>query len=191
MPTILWPASLIGRLTNSAFLSRACALATVLLIPALGLGGETWPEFRGPSGDGHSDAVGLPLRWSETENVKWKTPIHDKGWSSPVIWGTQIWLTTATEDGKQLFVLCVDRDTGKIVHDRKLFEVAKPGFCPPHNSYASPTPVLEEGRVYVHFGSYGTACLDTASGQTIWARRDLPCDHYRAPGSSPIRSDRP
>jgi outer membrane protein assembly factor BamB len=103
-----------------------------------------------------------------------------------VIWGNQIWLTTATADGHKLFVMCVDRDTGKILHDVKLFDVEKPGFCIPTNSYASPTPVVEAGRVYVHFGTYGTACLDTATGRTLWSRRDLPCDHFRAPGSSPI-----
>ncbi|HEV2946795.1 MAG TPA: PQQ-binding-like beta-propeller repeat protein [Gemmataceae bacterium] len=148
--------------------------------------GDNWPEFRGPSGDGHSDAVGLPTRWSENENIKWKVAIHDKGWSSPVIWGNQIWLTTATTDGHKLFVMCVDRETGKILHDIKLFDVEKPGYCIPTNSYASPTPVVEAGRVYVHFGIYGTACLDTNTGQTLWSRRDLPCDHFRAPGSSPI-----
>jgi len=158
------------------------------LTPALSRlsAGENWPEFRGPTGDGHADATGLPLRWSETENIRWKTPIHDKGWSSPVIWGSQIWLTTATVDGKQLFAVCLDRETGKIVHDIKVFEVDKPAFCHPFNSYASPTPVIEQGRVYVHFGSYGTACLDTATGRTLWSRRDLPCDHFRGPGSSPI-----
>jgi outer membrane protein assembly factor BamB len=163
-----------------------CLVAT--LIPAAARGGENWPEFRGPNGDGRSDAVGLPVRWSETDNVRWKVAIHDKGWSSPVIWGNQIWLTTATVDGKKLFVLCVDRDTGKIIYDIPLFEIAKPGYCIPTNSYASPTPVVEAARVYVHFGSYGTACLDTTTGQTLWTRRDLPCDHFRAPGSSPILS---
>jgi outer membrane protein assembly factor BamB len=148
--------------------------------------GDNWPEFRGPTGDGQSDAKGLPIRWSESENIKWKVAIHDKGWSSPVIWGNQIWQTTATVDGKKLFVMCVDRETGKIVHDFKLFDVPKPGYCIPTNSYASPTPVVEAGRVYVHFGTYGTACLDTATGKTLWSRRDLPCDHFRAPGSSPI-----
>jgi outer membrane protein assembly factor BamB len=158
-----------------------------LLLAVLAVAAEdTWPEFRGPSGDGHSQARGLPLRWSETENIRWKTPIHDKGWSSPVIWDNQIWMTTATPDGKRLYAICVDRDSGKIVHDIHLFDVEKPGYCPTLNSYASPTPVLEAGRVYVHFGSYGTACLDTATGKVIWSRRDLPCDHWRAPGSSPI-----
>jgi outer membrane protein assembly factor BamB len=156
---------------------------------AAAAGGDNWPEFRGPTGDGQADAVGLPIHWSETENVKWKTAIHDKGWSSPVIWGNKIWLTTATADGKELFVLGVDRESGKIVHDIKMFEVAKPAFCHPYNSYASPTPVVEANRVYVHFGTYGTACLDCETGQTIWSRRDLNCDHFRGPGSSPILYD--
>jgi outer membrane protein assembly factor BamB len=148
--------------------------------------GENWPQFRGPQGEGRSDATGLPVRWGEKENVVWKTPIHDKGWSSPVVWGNQVWLTTARADGKELFAVCIDRQTGKILHDIKVFDVAKPAYCHPFNSYASPTPAVEEGRVYVHFGTYGTACLDTATGKTLWERRDLPCDHYRGPGSSPL-----
>jgi hypothetical protein len=101
-----------------------------------------WPQFRGPDGDGHSKARGLPLTWSETNHVKWKTPIHGKAWSSPVVWGDQIWLTTAPEDGTELFVLCVDRASGKVLRDQKLFDVAKPQFCHKFNSYASPTPVI-------------------------------------------------
>jgi len=164
-----------------------CVFSIVLAISTKAAqAGENWPEFRGPQGDGHSDAVGLPIHWSENQNIQWKIAIHDKGWSSPVIWGNQVWLTTATVDGKKLFVLCVDRETGKILHDIQLYDVAKPGYCIPTNSYASPTPVVESGRVYVHFGTYGTACLDTATGRTLWSRRDLPCDHFRAPGSSPI-----
>lgn len=157
-----------------------------LLAPALVSADENWPEFRGPHGDGHSDATQLPVTWSETENVKWKTPIHGKGWSSPVIWGNQIWMNTATVDGKELFAVCVDRTDGKIVHDVKVFDVEKPEFCHAMNSYASCTPAIEAGRVYVHFGTYGTACLDTATGATRWARRDLKCDHFRGPASSPI-----
>jgi outer membrane protein assembly factor BamB len=147
---------------------------------------ENWPQFRGPTGDGHTDAVGLPLTWSDEQNVTWKTPIHGRGWSSPVVWGNQIWLTTATADGKQMFVLCVDRQTGKIVHDLKLFDNEKPRKINKLNSYASPTPVIEKGRIYVHFGSYGTACLDTTDGKVLWTRRDLPCHHWRGPGSSPF-----
>src|ERR1700674_1980354 len=91
-------------------------------------GAENWPQFRGPDGTGHSDARNLPLHWSETRNVVWKTAIHDRGWSSPVIYGKQIWLTSATKDGRELFALCIDRDTGKIIRDWKLFDVAQPQF---------------------------------------------------------------
>src|SRR5262249_16317280 len=72
--------------------------------------------------------------------------------------------------------------------DVKVFDTPKPPyfFMPDYNSHASPSPVIEQGRVYVHFGSAGTACLDTATGKILWSRRDLPCDHWRAPGSSPV-----
>lgn len=145
-----------------------------------------WPQFRGPDGNGISEATGLPLTWSETENVKWKTAIHGRAWSSPVILGNQIWLTTATEDGHELFAVCVDKETGKIIHDLKLFHVATPQEAHKFNTYASPSPVIEPGRVYVTFGSPGTACLDTGTGQVVWERRDFECNHFRGAGSSPI-----
>ncbi len=167
-----------------------CCLLFCLLLVSLpwGVAADHWPQFRGPTGDGHVDGD-LPLTWSETENVRWKIPIHGKGWSSPVIWEDQLWLTTATEDGKRMFVIGLDRHTGKVLHDLLVFENAEPSFCHPTNSYASCTPVIEEGRLYVHFGSYGTACLDTQSGKKLWERRDLPCDHFRGPASSPILQD--
>jgi outer membrane protein assembly factor BamB len=145
-----------------------------------------WPEFRGPHGDGTSTTIGLPLTWSETDHVAWKTPIHGKAWSSPVVWGSQAWFTTANEDGRELFAVCVDRDTGKVIRDEKLFDVEKPQFVHKFNSAASPTPAIEAGRVYVTFGSPGTACLDTATGKVLWERRDFVCNHYRGAGSSPI-----
>jgi len=158
----------------------------VALSVNLSAAGDNWPEFRGPTGDGHSDAAKVPLAWSETENVVWKTPIHDLGWSSPVVWGDQVWVTTARRDGTELFAVCVDRQSGKIVHDVKVFDVERPERIANVNSYASPTPAIEAGRVYVHYGTYGTACLDTATGETLWTRRDLNCDHHMGPGSSPI-----
>src|SRR5437867_2655752 len=147
---------------------------------------ENWPQFRGPNGDGHSTARNLPLTWSETNHVKWKTPIHGKAWSCPVIWEDRIWVTTAPEDGEQLYAVCIDRESGQVIHDLKLFDVANPQFCHSFNSYASPTPVMEAGRIYVTFGSPGTACLDSKSGKVLWERRDIECNHYRAAGSSPI-----
>ncbi len=176
------------RSKSSAWLCHAptVAIAIAFLPITVAAAGENWPNFHGPTNDNHSDANDLPLTWSETENVDWKTPIHDSGWSSPVIWQNQIWLTTATDDGKQSFALCVDRRSGKVIHDLKLFDNADPENTRQYNSFASPTPVIEEGRVYVHFGSYGTACLDTKTAEVLWSRRDLPCLHWRGPGSSPI-----
>ena len=167
-------------------MTRMMFVIAMALSSNLALAGENWPEFRGPDGNGHSDAKGIPLQWSETKNVTWKTPVHDSGWSSPVVWDNQVWMTTATEDGKQVFAVCIDRRTGKELHDIKLFDIAKPLKIASLNSHASPPPAIEAGRVYVHFGSYGTACLDTSSGKTIWARRDLTCQHHMGFGSSPI-----
>jgi outer membrane protein assembly factor BamB len=154
-----------------------------------------WPDFRGPWGDGHTSAPGdtnlvaLPLNWSETNNVSWKTPIPFLGWSTPVILGKQIWLTTATEDGRDFFALCVDAGSGKIMFNERVFHCDTPEPLGNNlNGYASPSPVIEPGRVYVHFGSYGTACLDTRDSKVIWKRDDLPCRHFRGPGSSPVLS---
>ena len=166
-------------------LTRVLPLALAFLSTSL-IAAENWPEYRGPTGDGHSDAKGLPVTFGEGDHVKWKTAIHGKGWSSPVIWGSQIWLTTATEDGTELSALCVDKESGKVLRDDVLFRVATPQFCHKFNSYASPTPAIEEGRVYVTFGSPGTACLDTKTGKKIWERTDFVCNHYRGAGSSPI-----
>lgn len=163
----------------------ALLLALGLISAWFARAGESWPQFRGPTGQGTSDSTGLPLQWSEAEHVKWKTEIHGKAWSSPVVLGNQVWLTTATEDGRALYALALDRTTGKILHNLKLFEVETPQYADKFNSYGSPTPVLEDGRVYITFGSPGTACLDTATGRVLWQRRDLECNHWRGAGSSP------
>jgi outer membrane protein assembly factor BamB len=147
---------------------------------------ENWPQFRGPEGTGHSDARDLPLTWSEAQNVVWKTAVHDRGWSSPVIFGKQIWLTSASKDGRQLYALCIDRDTGRILRDMKLFDVAEPQYAHPFNTYASPTAAIEAGRVYITFGAPGTACIDTKSFKVLWERRDIECNHFRGAGSSPV-----
>ena len=152
-----------------------------------------WPEFRGPWSNGHanppgsSNLIGLPLTWSETNNVTWKTPIPFRGWSTPVIMNGQIWITTATEDGHDFYVLCVEEKSGKILLNKKLFHADAPEVLGNAlNCYASPSATLESGRVYVHFGTYGTACLDTATFKVLWKREDIHCRHYRGPGSSPF-----
>ena len=168
---------------------RAICLLTALLLPmSVAMASDNWPQFRGPGGDGHSDAVGLPLNWSETDGVKWKVEIPGEGWSSPVVWGDQVWMTTALDGGKSLRALCVSRTTGGLLHDVEVFQVDKAEPIHATNSYASPTPIIESGRVYVHFGTYGTACLDTASGKPIWKNDSLKIDHEVGPGSSPALS---
>jgi len=170
-------------------ISRTVALAMVLVgcwSQPLYSKDSNWPQFRGPSGDGKTVDTDLPIKFGETDGVRWKTAIHGKAWSSPVIWGTQIWMTTANEEGTELSVVCVDKESGAILRDEIVFRVAEPQFCHKFNSYASPTPVIEAGRVYVTFGSPGTACIDTLTGNKLWERTDFVCNHFRAAGSSPI-----
>jgi len=152
-----------------------------------------WPEFRGPSGDGHASTsgeqqtVGVPLHWNETSNVVWKTEIPHRGWSTPVVRDGQVWLTTATVEGHDFFVIAVNAETGEILFNKQVFHSDDPeplGNGASMNCYATPSSLIEPGRVYVHFGSFGTACLDTASGEVLWKRDDLPCRHYRGASSS-------
>ncbi len=103
--------------------------------------------------------------------------------------GGQVWLTTATEDGHDCFAICVDAETGKVRFNEKVFHTDNPeplGNGASMNCYATPSPFIEPGRVYVHFGSAGTACLETGTGKVLWKRNDLPCRHYRGPSSSLI-----
>ena len=100
---------------------------------------QDWPEFRGPTGQGVSDERGLPLTWSETKNVKWKVAIPGEGWSSPAILGDRIWLTTATEEGKSLRGICVDRNTGAILQNIEVLRIKNLGPMSPKNNHASPT----------------------------------------------------
>src|SRR5262249_13170044 len=130
-----------------------CLAVLLLLVGATTVraGDDYWPRFRGPSGQGVSAETELPLSWSPTWNIAWKTLIPGEVWSSPVIWGNRIFLTTATEKGTACHVLCVDRGSGKILWDREVFQ-QKTGFKRPKNSYATPTPVTDGERVYAVFG---------------------------------------
>jgi outer membrane protein assembly factor BamB len=145
---------------------------------------DNWPDWRGPSHDGVSSAKGLPITWSETDNIVWKTAIHDEGWSTPVIWGDHIWMTTAKPDGKEMFAVCVDYNTGKIIHDIKVFDIAEPQRKHPQNSYATSSPVIEDGRVYVHYGTHGTAAIDTKTGKILWTWDEVQCNHVQGAASS-------
>jgi outer membrane protein assembly factor BamB len=146
---------------------------------------RNWTHFRGSNLDGISTESKTPLVWADP-NIKWKTEIHGRGHSSPVVYDNQIWVTTATLDGKELYAVCADFATGKIIFDIKVFTVNDPVGKHGINTFASPTPCIENGFVYVHFGSMGTACLKTSDGTVVWKRVDLKCNHVQGPGSSPV-----
>jgi len=151
-----------------------------------GEGPRGWTDFRGPATDGHAGKATIPLQWSENNNVLWKTAIHDHGWSTPVVDQGRIFITTATDDGRKMSLLCVDAKNGRVLNDQEIFAVAKPQPKHPLNSYASPSPVVNDDHVFVHFGTYGTAGFDAESFEKVWERRDLKIDHIAGPGSSPI-----
>ncbi len=160
---------------------------SVMLHGTIYAGDVGWPMFRGPQGNGAVTDAHLPLRWSETNNVRWKISVPHVGWSSPVVQGNQAWVTSATEKGQDYFAYCVDVKSGTIIFEKKLFHCDTPEpLGNAVNCYAAPSPAIEPGRVYVHFGTYGTACLDTTTGEVLWKREDLKCRHYRGPGSSAV-----
>ncbi len=169
------------RATKSGFL-----FCIVLLALCEATSEENWTQFRGQTGQGHSDAINVPMRWSETQNVKWKTAIGGQGFSSPAVLNKQIWLTSAFNNGRSLHAICVDRDSGRIVHDVEVFTVEAPQFTHAVNSHASPSPIVENGRVFMHFGTAGTACLSTDTAKILWTNRKLKIDHQVGAGSSPV-----
>jgi outer membrane protein assembly factor BamB len=145
---------------------------------------EDWPQFRGPTGQGHSGETGLPVRWTATEGVAWSAAIPGRGWSSPVVKGGRVWLTTALDGGKSLRAICRDTADGSAIHDVEVFQSENPGSIHSKNSHASPTPVLEDDRAYVHFGAHGTACVD-AAGKVVW-RAEQRYAHRHGPAGSPV-----
>ena len=154
-----------------------------LLLPLV-VQAQDWPQFRGSEGQGLSKVTAAPVKWSDgSPNIKWKVAIDGLGWSSPVIQGPQIWMTTATEGGKSLRAVCVDVAAGKILHNVEVFRLESPGYIHKKNSYASPTPILDKDRVYVHFGSNGTACLG-ADGKILW-KQVIKYNPVHGCGSSP------
>jgi len=157
-----------------------------LLAATASLRADEWTQFRGPNGQGRCASTDLPVSWSEHEGIVWKTPIAGRGWSSPVTLNGNIWLTTATENGHSLRALCLAADTGKVRWDVEVFHPANPQHVNAKNSYASPSPIVEPRRLYVHFGAMGTACLDSATGKVLWRNEDLIIDHGEGPGSSPL-----
>ena len=145
---------------------------------------NSWTHFRGNQLNGIASVSMAPIQWSSDSNIVWKTVIHDRGWSSPVVLDKKVWMTTALEDGKKMYAVCVDYRTGKILFDILLFSPDSIYNKHNINSYATPTPCIEKGSLYVHFGRYGTACINTESGNVVWQRTDIEFLDVQGPGSS-------
>ena len=171
----------------------------------------SWSQWRGPAGQGHAPAAkDLPLAWSESENVAWKTPLEGKGWSSPVLADGRLWLTTAVETPLSeaekaerlanvenssslqvsgpvsLRAVCLDATSGKALHDIELFRQSQPDPIHSLNSYASPSPILDGGRLYCHFGTNGTAAVDAATGAILWSHTLQKIKHENGAGGTPV-----
>jgi len=181
-------------ISKNALLSAAgLALAVTSSAAPTAPTAQNWPEFRGAAAQGHSEAKNLPLTWGPTSHVAWKAPVAGIGWSSPVVAGTRIFLTSAVSlSGKEeatadrsLRVISLDASNGKPVWDVELFKVTAPR-AHRKNSHASPTPIYEDKKLYVHFGHLGTACLDALTGKTIWSTQEFAYSPVHGNGSSPV-----
>jgi outer membrane protein assembly factor BamB len=148
---------------------------------------ENWPRFRGPNGQGHSRETGLPLHWSATSNVVWKTVIPGEGWSSPIVWDGKIFLTSVTENGSKCHVLCVDATSGAIVWNKQVLE-QQPRRKETKNSYATPTATTDGQQVYAVFGDGSVVAL-TMKGDVVWTNREVKFYSRHGLGSSPIVHD--
>jgi len=146
---------------------------------------ENWARFRGPNGQGISNATGLPVNWSVNENVAWKTDIPGEGWSSPIVWNDHIFLTTTTEEGRNCHVIAVDRRTGRILWDKMVFTQAPNQHRHPMNSYATPTPVTDGNTVYAVFSGGSFVALDF-NGNVRWTNTDMNFYSQHNMGTSPI-----
>ena len=184
----------------------------LLILPALLSGAESWPQWRGPEANGHAGKAGYPSEWNKVKNVAWKSVLPGRGHSSPVHDGDTIWVTTAIEtpaseaEKKErlkankglptvtvlskvsLRALRIDPKSGKVLKNVEIFGKKQPQWVHKLNSYASPTPVIEDGKVYFHFGAYGNACIDAKTGKILWKNDDksLWVMHENGPGSSPL-----
>jgi len=164
---------------------RYLAFLVLVVLSCAGVGAEDWPQFRGPTGQGHSSERGLPLDWSESRNVKWKASVPGRGWSSPVVAGGRVWLTTSVKgNGASLRAVAYDVETGREAVNVEVFRLRSAELLNAKNSHASPTPIADGERVYVHFGAEGTAAL-TTSGEIVWKTR-LPYQSQHGNGGSPM-----
>jgi outer membrane protein assembly factor BamB len=158
-----------------------------LLLISIQAGSQSanWTQFRGSRSNGIAETENIPLKWDESV-IRWKKEIHGKGHSSPVVYGNQIWVTTGTADGRELYAVCIDFKTGETVYDIKVFTPDEIDEKHQLNTYATPTPCIEKGFVYVHYGNAGTACISTSDGSIVWKNSGFRCKFVQGPASSPV-----
>jgi outer membrane protein assembly factor BamB len=171
-----------GRTTSAAL--RWAALALFAAGPALAA--QEWRQFRGPTGQGIADAADVPVAWDAAQNIAWKAAVPGRGWSSPVVAHGRIWLTTAVSQGRDasLRLLAFDADNGRAAGDLEIVRLRNAQLLNAKNSHASPTPIVDDERVYVHFGSAGTAAV-ALDGAILWKVR-YGCDTQHGSGASPV-----
>lgn len=168
-----------------AFVQAGCVVAWISA-PLSAQVAAPWPQFRGPDGQGNAGEVTLRRRWSEADGIVWKTALPGLGHSSPVHDGSLIWVTAAPREGRSLRALAIDPRNGTLLHDVEVFAPRQVEDIHTDNSHASPTAVLHEGRVFVHFGTYGTACIDVQTAEIAWRNNEYQTRHDGGPGSSPV-----
>ena len=171
--------------SKSALVSFFIAGSTFLTSLPADSQSPDWTQFRGSNGNGVAEAENIPVKWDDSA-IKWKKEIHDKGHSSPVVYDNQIWVTTGKADGKELYAVCLDFKTGDIIYDIKVFTPVEVEEKHQLNTYATPTPCIEKGFVYVHYGNAGTACINTSNGAVVWKNSDFRCKFVQGPASSPV-----
>jgi outer membrane protein assembly factor BamB len=162
----------------------------LLLLLSLGYFGD-WPQFRGPTSDGHVRMDHVPVDWSDKTNIEWRAPIEGLGWSSPVVVDSKIYLTTAVPRGSglSLVAMAIDANTGKLIWEREVRAVDAIPSIHAKNSHASPTPIVDGGSVFVHFGTLGTARLACEDGAIQWLCTELIYPPMHGSGGSPVMHD--
>jgi outer membrane protein assembly factor BamB len=203
--------ALIPTLSSRRKLISSLLISALIVFPATA-DSKSWPQWRGPNASGHAPKAGYPKSWSSQKNIVWKASLPGRGHSSPVHDGNNIWVTTALETPASekekearlkenkglptvtvlskvsLRALKIDPTSGEILKDIEVFEKVQPQWVHKLNSYASPSPNIKEGKLYLHFGAYGNACIESKSGNIIWKNdeKNLWVMHENGPGSSPI-----
>ncbi len=152
---------------------RALLTTAVALTLATPLLAEDWPQFRGPTGQGVSTETGLPTEWSERSGVAWGTALPGRGWSSPIVHGDRVFVTTATDEGRSFRLLCLDRATGEVLWNTEVFQQGLESRLQQGNSYATPTPVTDGQHTYV-VAFDGSLAAVAGDGSIAWTNRDFP-----------------